>query len=138
MADWKDDVLVALLDCGYGDLGVLDDCKYDLVDDIAEMLDCEMKVTLNGLAWAMFRHGLSDIRYAIEERIEELEERDELSDEEQAELDELQTLDPYEDTESFHNFIDTSIWFRANKDIYEKYLQTALAEFEKNTGYSIG
>ena len=30
MSDWREDLLTAILDCGYGDLYLMDDCQYDI------------------------------------------------------------------------------------------------------------
>lgn len=137
MTDWKYNLLTELLGCGYADLSVLDDCKYDMCDVIEYCKDADLDVTLNSLAWSMFQIGLDDINRAIDERVDELDVKDDLSEEEQEELNALEHLDAHEDTESFHNFIDTSIWFHKNGDVYREYMSKALDEFEENTGYAI-
>ena len=142
MSDFKDDILVELLGCGYADLSVLEDCKYDFSDVIDE---CKMQfgdLTLNNLARTMFEFGINDIKTAINERIEEIEDEaeceEQLSEELREELHALRDLDAYEDIESFHNFLDTSIYFVRSAEVYHKYLEDALDEFAENTGYSIG
>lgn len=137
MSDFKDDLLTELLDCGYDDLSVLEDCQYDFTDVIEYCKDGGMSLTLNNLAWSMFQIGIADIRRAVEERIDELESQDELDDDEQEELEALQELEPYEDIRSFHNYLDTSVWFGKNGDVYRQYMKEAIDEFGENTGYSI-
>jgi len=138
MRDWKDILLTKLLDCGYADLQILEDCEYDFDDLISEIeaMGYE-KPDINNLCFAMFQLALNDFQDTIDERINELKEQDELTEEEQEELDAIEGLDVREDTESYHNYIDTSIWFNNNEDIYIKYFQSALDDFEEHTGFSI-
>lgn len=134
------DLLTALLKCGWMDLDILLDCQYDfdeLVDDFRDNFGATTTIDVNNLAYAMFDKGKSEIRQFIEDRIETLKDEDELSEEEQQELDALQGLEPYEDIESFHNFIDTSVYFSDNQELYEKYCSEALDTFTKNTGFSL-
>lgn len=140
MSNFKDDLLVALLDCGYGDLSIFDDCKYDF-SDIVEMCQENFgKVEINALARCMFEKGISDINSAIEERIENIIEEygDDITAEQREELAALKELSPVEDIESFHNYLDTSIWINSDKrDVYKRYMQAALDEFEMSTGFCI-
>lgn len=138
MRDWKDILLTKLLDCGYADLQILEDCEYDFDDLISEIEAMGYKKPdINNLCFAMFQLALNDFQDTIDERINELKEQDELTEEEQEELDAIEGLDVREDTESYHNCIDTSIWFNNNEDIYIKYFQSALDDFEEHTGFSI-
>ena len=137
---FKDDLLTELLDCGYADLSVLEGCRYDFTDIIAECYDAYGKLELNALARIMFEFGLRDIADYICDRIEELTEADEegtLSAEMREELHALMELDVFEDIESFHNYLDTSIWVSKHNATYKKYLGAALDEFENNTGFFI-
>lgn len=141
MSDFRDDLLTELLGCGYADISVLEDCKYDFSEIIEE---CQMqfgKLELNALARTMFEFGIRDIEKAINERIEEIEdsadEEEQLPEELREELHALRDLWTSDDIESFHNYLDTSIYFVKNSEIYHKYLEDALDEFAENTGYSI-
>ena len=138
---FKDDLLVELLGCGYADLSVLEDCKYDFSDIIEECYSVFGKLELNALARIMFEFGIREIGEAIDKRIDELanyvEDEDELSEELREELNALRDLYVYEDIQSFHNYLDTSIWICNHNDVYEKYLGEALDMFEENTGYCI-
>lgn len=141
MNDWKTELLTELLDCGYGDLGILEDCEYDFCDVIQECKDCEMELTVNNLCWAMFQLALADFEQSINERIEKLHE--ELEDGIDAipvheELEALESLDVREDIETYHNYIDTHVWFRNNEEIYRRYLSSAMDDFEDHTGFCIG
>lgn len=134
---FKDDLLVSILDCGYADLSLLEHCEYDMydiVDECKQSFDGNMNI--NNIVRIMFDFGLRDIESEIRERILELE-ADERNNEEQEELDKLIELDVYDDIESFHNYLDTSIWIAKNKEVYIEYLQESLDRFYENTGFEI-
>lgn len=128
-----EDLLIAILDCGYLDLKILDGCKYDIRELIDNLHDMGYtKVDINNLCYAMFDKGLCELNEAIYNRIEE---------EDNNELKALfKELNPFEDTESYHNYIDTSISFTDDdkEAIYKKYFKDELDLFEHNTGFTIG
>lgn len=138
---FKDDLLVELLGCGYADLSVLEGCKYDFSDIIEECYSVYGKLELNALAKIMFDIGISEIENYIEHRIEEIEDSVEyenmLHEELRKELHALRELDPHDDIESFHNYLDTSIWVNNHKRTYKRYLGPALDRFADDTGYCI-
>jgi hypothetical protein len=158
MNDWKDDILAELLDCGYADLSVLEDCQYDMADIVEQCKADFGKIDLNRLAHTMFDFGRADIESKrlglIDELESELNEWDnaieggqELTEEEQERYDTLKSdiellkeFDVYENLESFHNYIDTSIWVTGTSDNerIRELLKDAFEEFKENTGYSIG
>ena len=153
-----DEILVALLDCGYGDLSVLEDCKYDM-GDIVEQCQFEFgKIDLNLLAVTMFDMGRADVNEWKEKLLNNLlDEKDEwdkaigngqeLTEEEKERYDELESdidllkeFDVYENLESYHNYLDTSIWLTGTSDDERvRYLLSdAFKQFEENTGFDIG
>lgn len=132
-------LLTSLLDCGYRDLDILDSCEYDfsdLVDQVKEM--GYEKIDINNLCFAMFEIGKREIQEKIEERIEELRESED-SESDIEKLKELESLSAYDDIESYHNYIDTSIYINDSDKsaIYEKHLKEELDKFENDTGFSI-
>lgn len=136
-------LLVGLLDCGSVDLCVIENCQYD-IDDIKEVLkDCGMEINLNNLAWAMFDVGKREITDWVENRKAELEDildsedNAESFEELKEELDALKELSPYDDIESYHNYLDTHVYIRKHEDIYRKYCQEPLDMFEENTGFGL-
>jgi len=139
------DLLTGLLNCGYRDLDNIMDCKYDMEDLIEEVKNSgDESIDINNLTYAMFEKGKEEIRTSIENRIEEIEEEINNTEDKKEiknlkkELKEIKNLDPYEDIGSFHNYCDTSIYFNEDKgDIYKKYFQEALDEFYENTGFNI-
>lgn len=139
MASNAEMLLCAILDCGIADLSVIEDCEYDM-EEIAE--ECRFqfgKVSLNGMSECIFYKGKRGIQDAIDDRINEIEDIDEESrtSDEREEYVDLLSLNPYEDIEEFHNFLDTSVWFKKNGSLYKKYVPSALERFEQNTGYYI-
>ena len=151
MVQGRDLLLSSILGCGYLDLSVLDDCEYDFDEMVEECKFNFGEISLNGLARTMFAMGIRDIEEWINNRIEEIkgemeyfyfeDGENEEDDEEymmlRKELEELEELKPWEDIESFHNYLDTSIYFIDNGETYNTYCEEALKEFECNTGYSI-
>lgn len=75
------------------------------------------------------------------ERLDEIyDELRELEDEEaelQTEIDEINSLNPIEDIESYHNYLDTSAWFNNNEEVYVKHFKDLVDEFEEETGLGL-
>lgn len=134
----KEDLLMTLLGCGSMDLAMLDSVGYDF-DEIIDQLDGEpiQDVGFNGLMRAVVDVGIIKISEAVEELIQALENQGGLDDYESEELEELKKLCPDDDILSFHNCLDTHVWFEKNGNIYRQYLSEALNEFECNTGFGI-
>ena len=143
MTDFREDLLTAILDCGYADVYLMEHCQYDIGEIVEECIETYGKLEINALVRIMFDYGLRDIEDAIRDRLSEfddiVESEGELDEEEIKERDALESLDPFEDIESFHNFIDTHIWVDGDekKKIYGMYLKEALDNFEEMTGFEI-
>lgn len=137
MFDFKSYLLAELLECGVVDPEILKDVDYSITD-LVECCNCNFgKVTLEGLVAVTFSFGLRDLRKSIEERIKEISSYQSLDKAERKELSSLKKLDPDNDTESYFNFLDTSIYFVNNKEIYKKYCKKELDEFYEKTGFEI-
>lgn len=134
-------LLCEMLSCGSLDLKMLDDVGYDW-GKILDQADWPRDdIDFNILMRGVIDLGIIEIRDAVGDRIAELEiialnERD-LDGDEEEELLELRNLDPDNDIESYHNCLDTRVWFEDNGDIYRKYLSKALDKFADNTGFEI-
>lgn len=134
----RESLLTAILDCGTADLSLLDDVQYDWYDIFKRMEDDTHD--LNSVIREVFQVGYEDIQMAVDNRIGELEDIEsarELNDDEADELALLRELDATEDFDSYHNFLDTSVWCQDHADTYKKYMTEALEEFEENTGFYI-
>lgn len=148
MVSSREDFLMNLLNCGVLDLKLIDGVGYDWCDildgeTLGEMLSdgSRQRETLNYIMRRVVEFGTDQLTTAVADRICELEaitnER-ELDADEEEELEALRTLNPEEDIESYHNFIDTHVWFENNADVYRTYLQEALDDFTEGTGFEIG
>ncbi|MGG1060142.1 hypothetical protein ABE159_10720 [Bacillus licheniformis] len=126
-------LLVELLDCGWLDLQALECIERnfsDIIDYHNNNYGENEKITLNSLLDANFQLTLSEVNDFIQDKIEELEENEEYD-----KANELKALDVYDDFKTFINFIDTHIWFRNNREIYEKYEEELEPIFDK-CGYT--
>ena len=136
----RENLMCAILECGTLDLGVLDDVGYDWYDVLDRLGGQGVSITeigFNGLMRTVVEMAVEDLEAAVEERVKELEEQDELEYDEQEALEQLRLLDPEDDVGGFFNFLDTHAYFEKNGEVYRNYLPEAIEEFEKNTGLSM-
>lgn len=139
MVSSREDFLMNLLNCGVLDLKLIDDVGYDWCDILSD--GSGQRETLNYIMRRVVEFGIDQLTTAVADRICELEaipDERELDVDEEEELEALRTLNPEEDIESYHNFIDTHVWFENNADVYRTYLQEALDDFTEGTGFEIG
>ena len=131
----KDELLRALLNCGYMDLSLLDNVKYSW-SDVLEQLDGWLleELSLNNLMRAVVSVGIIELWEKIDKRVEELEAQAEINDDEKVERAALKTLDPDQDIEGYFNCLDTHVYFANNASVYRQYLSDAIDAFENNTG----
>lgn len=136
----RENLMCAILECGTLDLGVLDDVGYDWYDVLDRLEGQGVSITevgFNGLMRTVVEMAVEDLEAAVEERVKELEEQDELEEDEQEALEQLRLLDPEDDVGGFFNFLDTHAYFEKNGEVYRNYLPEAVEEFEKNTGLNL-
>lgn len=144
MSDFREDLLTSILDCGYGDLYLMEDCQYDIGEIVEECQFQFGKIDINLLVMTMFDYGIQGIEEAINDRLDELEDINKesgcLTKEEREEKEALEALEPFDDIQSFHNYIDTHIWVdrKDRVETYKKYLTVALDHFYEMTGFEIG
>jgi hypothetical protein len=147
MENYKmEDLLRIMLECGFGDLQILDGCEIpfeEVVDHARELGDV---IDLNTLTYAMFDLALGEVQDSIDNQLEEYEEDMEAnpSDYEGKEYDELKELidqqtglDIREDVETFHNFIDTHAYLNNNDDLYRIHFTQSIDKFEELTGFEL-
>lgn len=139
MVKGKDDLLMQLLRCGSLDLALIDDVGYDFCDilEYCDGAEWVVSVGLNGVMRLVFEYGFEQIAKAINDRIEELENED-LDEDGEKELSALRVLNPDDDMETYHNYLDTHVWCKEHYDTYRKYLSEALDDFAEGTGFDIG
>lgn len=133
--DNKDYILACVLDCGIADISIIEDCKYDWNEIVEDTKTNYGNVNLGNIFFTIMNFGQGDLANKISERIEELEGQEERGVEESEELESLKKLDVYEDIETFFNYLDTHVYIIKNEEIYRKYLEEALDDFEENTGF---
>lgn len=137
-----EDILLVLLECGSLDLRILDDVGYDLGEIVEELQTDGIKPTLNIITGEIFRKGQLELTGAVRDAIDErknqkdnMEEGEAEYDRLQEEIDELESLNPWEDMGWYCNCIDTSCWFSNNEEIYRKYIPDAISNIEDNMGF---
>lgn len=141
MISSREDFLMTFLGCGLYDLKLIDDVEYDWCN-VLEQVDfsCLGERKLSAIMHAVFDLGKDRLNEAIRERIDYLEDTKKtygISEEQETELEELKELDPYEDLEEFHNYLDTHISCVNHKAVYEAYLAEELEEFADGTGFDV-
>ena len=133
-------LLCSILDCGYSDLSILNDVGHDLREIVDYLHDMGVHPTLNAITDEIFRKGVDAFKYKIKDRIHDLEHRLESCENNEIEelrgqIDTLQYLDPDEDIEWHCNYLDTSISFSDNEEIYRKHLANEISEIEDDMGF---
>jgi hypothetical protein len=141
-----ENLLTSLLECGVLDLGILEKVEYNLGELVEKAKQKTVSPTLNDIVEEIFLEGQQELVYVIKDKIEEKEDEEyELLDEDDTneeklerirnEIEELESLNPYEDMGWECNGIDTCCWFENNADIYYKYMQDEIKEIEESMGF---
>lgn len=141
MISSREDFLMTFLGCGQLDLKLIDDVEYDWCD-VLERVDfsCLGERKLSAIMSAVFDLGKDKLNEAIRERIDYLEDTKKtygISEEQETELEELKELDPFEDLEEYHNYLDTHVTCVNHKAVYEAYLAKELEDFADGTGFDV-
>lgn len=132
-----------LLKCGPADLAMLERVGFDWHDVIeatgwrgSSFTDMDF----NSLMDAVVYLGKMALKDALKNRIadiEILEIRGNLDKKDIAVLFSLIWLNPEEDIQSFHNYLDTHVWFEKNGAVYRKHFAQELEDFASNVGLEI-
>lgn len=131
------ELLCEMLDCGTCDLELLDRVGYSWKEVLDQTDYPGDRLTFNDLMRGVVSVGIINIREAVDDRICELEAipNEDLDEDEKEELRLLRTLDPDNDIRSYHNCLDTDVWFERNGSIYRRYLPEVIDDFEGNVGF---
>jgi len=139
-----EELLRTVLDCGYADLELLKAVKYDwnaVREHVVWNGEQKDGYLFNSLMRGVVDLGIEHIAEAVNDRICELEaihlNSRELDKDEGQELKDLNFLRPKRDIQGFFNYLDTSVWFKENGEIYQKYVPEAIESFEHNTGLEL-
>ena len=145
MTSNRDYVLMATLNCGELDLGLLDGVGYDLCEIVSDLREEGIQPTLSLIMNEVFCKGVSDMKEYLDEMIEETRSEGEEAmwggDHEAAvrsarKLADLHKLNPEEDITWDFNYIATDVGFAKNGELYRLYLPSAIKEIESNIGFS--
>lgn len=153
LKNWVDNQIVNVKD----EISDLEDCISDLEDEISDLedevdsIDTDIQLKFDEIDENkdsdnenVLREELKQLHAIHEEkRLENNAKEDKLENArkelelKQEEYEDLSYLDPVEDIESYHNYLDTSVSITDNEEIYEKYCSEGMKEFQENTGYSL-
>lgn len=136
------------------------------IEDELNALGCE-RPDINNIMMACFGICIGRVQSFISEKIEELKDmhtelqfsieeyQEELTDCKDEDIEEkinelihlqstyddeileLENLSPYDDIESYHNFIDTKVYIKNNHEVYDNYANDINEIFETATGFNI-
>ena len=134
----KSNLFRVLLNCGESDVDMLLNVTYDWYDIFEE---CSLPVNpdFNDLMGAALEFGLVQLQDAINSRIDELKDisTDEITEEEQEELNALEKLDTNQNFDIYLNYLDTHLTCMHYQSIYNKYLSDAISEVEDSVGLDV-
>lgn len=130
MISSREDFLMTFIGCGQLDLQLIDDVEYDWCD-VLERVDftCLGERKMSAIMHAVFDVGKDEINEAIRERIDYLEDTKKtygISEEQENELKDLKKLNPYNDLEEYHNYLDTHVTCVNHKSVYKKFYRKSL------------
>lgn len=132
-----EDLLLALLNCGYADLPMVTDSKfemYEIVDFARDELDIK-NPNINDLISAMLQLGIGIVANYIEDSKEDVYEG--LSEEDKELFDSIE-FDPYEDITIYVNCIDSHAYLNEDKkEYYDKFFPETANKFEEMTDISL-
>ncbi|MDE7243281.1 MAG: hypothetical protein K2O18_04790, partial [Oscillospiraceae bacterium] len=124
----------------FGDIGILDSIGSDLYDVVFTLYEAGRQPTLSNILDEVFSRGTGMLDKAANKRMEELEgiagER-EMTDSEYEELTALRKLNPHSDLQwTCRTYARTCVRYKNNREIYQRYLQEGIKEFDFLTGYT--
>ena len=73
--DGREELLCAILGCGFGDLRMIDDCKYDLAEIYSDLKEFRKDVSLNAVINEIFRLGVSELEEKVLSQKEDTKSR---------------------------------------------------------------
>lgn len=137
-----------LLDCGANDLEVFEDIGYDFTDILESIKEEYQLPNLNTIIETCFSMGITDLKAAIQYHISDLQEKENYLKEKihaleteildiEADLKDLQSLDPDTDIETYTDYLDSSISIKRNKHIYVQQLSKDMETIFKQMGFYI-
>ena len=118
----NEQILVKFLNCGFLDLKVLEDTKFDVMEIISEM----ERPTLNDIIYSIFQKGIDLLLNALKEKQRDFDCPDEIK------------YLSGEDIDFDINFIASRIYFSDNGDIWNKFFGSEIEDVEEKMGFHFG
>ena len=118
----NEQILVKFLNCGFLDLKVLEDTKFDVMKIISEI----ERPTLNDIICAIFQKGIDLLLNALMEKQRDFDCPDEIN------------YLSGEDIDFDINFVASRIYFSDNGDIWNKFFGAEIEDAEEKMGFHFG
>lgn len=138
----REELLCAILGCGFADLRMIDDCKYDLAEIYSDLKESHRDVSLNTVIDAIFRLGVSELEEKVLSQKEDTEIRldsavkgSKLERMLYEQMEEISSLCPKDDVVWYTNFLDSDIGFCKNESLYRKHFAIEISGIEDNMGF---
>ena len=138
----REGLLCGILGCGFLDLRIIDDCRYDMTQICNDLKESHNDVSLNAVIEEIFRLGVLELEEMVSIRKEDTEIRlesavkgsklERLLNEQ---MEEIKSLCPKEDVVWYTNFLDSDIRFLKNESVYRKYFPGEISEIEDDMGF---
>nr|DAJ66234.1 MAG TPA: hypothetical protein [Caudoviricetes sp.] len=138
----REELLCAILGCGFADLKMIDDCRYDLAQIYSNLKEGYKDVSLNTVIDEIFRLGVLELEEMVSilkedtkirlKRVSKGSKIERLLNEK---MDEIKSLCPKEDVVWHTNFLDSDIGFCKNESLYRKYFPGEISEIEDDIGF---
>lgn len=138
----REELLCGILCCGFLDLRMIDDCKYDLAEIYSDLKESHRYVSLNTVIDAIFRLGVSELEEKVlsqkedtKSRLESVAKGSRLERLLNEQMEEIKCLCPKDDVVWHINFLDSDIGFLKNESVYRKYFSVEISEIEDDMGF---
>lgn len=138
----REELLCGILGCGFADLRMIDDCKYDLAEIYSDLKENHRYVSLNTVIDAIFRLGVSELEEKVlsqkedtKSRLESVVKGSRLERLLNEQMEEIKCLCPKDDVVWYTNFLDSDIGFCKNESLYRKHFAIEISGIEENMGF---
>lgn len=138
----REELLCGILGCGFADLRIIDDCRYDLTQIYNDLKESHKDVSLNTVIEEIFRLGVLELEEMVsilkedtEIRLKRVSKGSKLERLLNEQMEEINSLCPKEDVVWHTNFLDSDIGFLKNESVYRKYLPGEISEIEDDIGF---
>ena len=138
----REELLCAILGCGFADLKMIDDCRYDLAQIYNDLKEFRKDFSLNAVIDEIFRLGVSELEEKVlsqkedtKSRLENVAKGSRLERLLNEQMEEISSLCPKDDVVWHTNFLDSDIRFCKNESLYRKYFPGEISEIEDDIGF---